>query len=82
MSRMVTPAGGGFGGQRVVKPQANVYTILLLVACLFVVVALVWELGFALPAVKNAPPAPAPPAKRTASVQTVAVAASPIQHVG
>jgi hypothetical protein len=41
MSQMNQP--GGFGGPRVVKPQANVYTVLLAIACLFMAAALVWQ---------------------------------------
>lgn len=38
MSRL--DSNGGFGGPRIVKPQANVYTVLLLIACLFMGAAL------------------------------------------
>lgn len=38
MSRL--DSNGGFGGPRIVKPQANVYTVLLLVACLLMGAAL------------------------------------------
>lgn len=38
MSRL--DQAGGFGGPRIVKPQANVYTVLLLVAILFAAAAL------------------------------------------
>jgi hypothetical protein len=34
---------GGFGGPRVVKPQVNVYTVLLVIACLFMGAALAWQ---------------------------------------
>lgn len=37
MSRL--DSNGGFGGARMVKPQANVYTVLLLIACLFMAAA-------------------------------------------
>ena len=43
MSRLDQPLGG-FGGPRVVKPQANVYTVLLAAAVLFVAAALGLEL--------------------------------------
>ena len=41
MSQLDQP--GGFGGPRVVKPQANVYTVLLVIACLFMGAALTWQ---------------------------------------
>lgn len=41
MSRL--EPGSAFGGSRIVKPRANVYTVLLLVACLCVAAALFWE---------------------------------------
>lgn len=42
MSRL--DSSGGFGGPRLVKPQANVYTVLLLIACLFMAAALAMQL--------------------------------------
>jgi hypothetical protein len=49
MSRL--DSNGGFGGPRIVKPQANVYTVLLLIACLFMAAAFavqayrIWKLA-------------------------------------
>lgn len=54
MSRLNT-TGGGFGGPRVVKPQANVYTVLLVIATLCVAAALVWEWMYIMPGLKDPP---------------------------
>ena len=43
MSRYPETQPGGFGGPKVVNPQANVYTVLLLIACLFMGAALAWQ---------------------------------------
>ena len=40
MSRYSDQQPGGFGGPQIVKPQPNVYTVLLLVAVLFMFTAL------------------------------------------
>ena len=69
MSRM-SGAAGGFGGPRVVKPQPNVYTVLVAVAVIVVAAALIWEFLVVMPAVQDPPPAPAPGGK-TAQVQTL-----------
>ncbi len=65
MSRLDT--SGGFGGPRVVKPQANVYTVLLLVATLCVIAALVWEWVVIIPGLSN-PPQSTPSQKPAARV--------------
>ena len=55
MSRLDQP--GPFGGPRVVKPQANVYTVLLLLACLCMAAALAIEI-IRLRAIANPPTTP------------------------
>ncbi len=76
MSRLDQP--GGFGGPRIVRPQANVYTVLLLVACLFVAFALVVEL---MRLRKLREPASATPTV-TMSVQQPGAMAGPIHTPG
>lgn len=57
MTRMDQPAGFG-GGPRIIKPQANVYTVLLLVAALLLALAAAVEI-WRMTQIKNPPPAPA-----------------------
>ncbi|MCG3179186.1 MAG: hypothetical protein BIFFINMI_01519 [Phycisphaerae bacterium] len=83
MSRLDTSAGGGFGGgPRVVKPQANVYTVLVIVACLFVAAALAWELLVVRPEVQNPPAVPGAANKPAASMRILdTVAVAPIERI-
>ena len=70
MSQMGQP--GGFGGPRIVKPQANVYTVLLVVACLFMGAALAWQVWNIM---KLREP-PAAPAKTGAAPSSLVIASA------
>ena len=80
MSRLDQPLGG-FGGPRIVKPQANIYTVLLLIACLFVAAALGVEILRLLQMRESPPPAKTGAVDRPAVTAVAARAAAPIQRL-